>query len=369
MTILVDLTYINPKETAGVTNYSYRLLEGFKQCGFEKNITLLVTPQNSRTISEQADGFRQIILSLRNIRIIPHLTGILNKKEVNRLVSLYNFDIFFSPYIAFHGLYTTIIPSIGVFHDAQGFSLKHNKLKQFAYNFFSRRILKRQTVVVTISHFAQQDIAQKVPSIKGRIKVIYNSILPISNIQCKNALFPPYILNVNTLEPYKNLITLVKAFAILKNKIPHSLYIKAKRRPYWDNVVYPFIIKEKIENRVLLIEQQYSEEEMALLYKNASLFVSPSLMEGFGFTPIEAALYEIPVICNKESALYETTKGLLNYYEPGTDECALSRIMYDVLTSSSLDLKTIAKTYETTYSVKRQAQDFIVLFNTILSKN
>lgn len=36
MTILVDLTYINPKETAGVTNYSYRLLEGFKQCGFEK---------------------------------------------------------------------------------------------------------------------------------------------------------------------------------------------------------------------------------------------------------------------------------------------------------------------------------------------
>ena len=189
MTILMDLTYINPKETAGVTNYSYRLLEGVKQCGLEKNVTLLVTLQNSRIILEQASGFRQIILSLRSIGAIPHLTGILNKKRINRLISLYNFDIFFSPYIAFHGLYTTIIPSIGVCHDAQGFSLKHNKLKQVAYNFFSRRILKKQTVVVTISHFAQQDIAQKIPSIKNRIKVIYNSILPISNIQRKNSLY------------------------------------------------------------------------------------------------------------------------------------------------------------------------------------
>lgn len=369
MKILMDLTYINPKETAGVTNYSYRLLEGFKQCGLEKNIILLVTPQNSRTISEQVAGFRQIILSLRSIGAIPHLTGILNKKRVNRLISLYNFDIFFSPYIAFHGLYTTKITSIGVCHDAQGFSLKHNKLKQFAYNFFSRHILRKQTAVVAISYSAQQDIAQKIPSIKNRIKVIYNSILPISNIQRNNSLFPPYILNVNTLEPYKNLITLVKAFAILKNKIPHSLYVKAKRRPYWDNIVYPFIKKEKIEDRVLLIERQYSEAEMASLYKNASLFVSPSLMEGFGFTPIEAALYEVPVICNKESALYETTKGLLNYYEPGTDEYALSRMMYQILTSPNLDLASIAKTYEMAYSVKRQAQDFIALFNTILSKS
>lgn len=106
---------------------------------------------------------------------------------------------------------------------------------------------------------------------------------------------------------------------------------------------------------------------MASLYKNASLFVSPSLMEGFGFTPIEAALYEVPVICNKESALYETTKGLLNYYEPGTDEYALSRMMYQILTSPNLDLASIAKTYEMAYSVKRQAQDFIALFNTVLS--
>ena len=43
--------------------------------------------------------------------------------------------------------------------------------------------------------------------------------------------------------------------------------------------------------------------------------------------------------------------------------------MYQILTSPNLDLKTIAKTYEIAYSVKRQAQDFIALFNTVLLKN
>lgn len=47
---------------------------------------------------------------------------------------------------------------------------------------------------------------------------------------------------------------------------------------------------------------------MHKLYSNASLFVSPSLMEGFGFTPIEAAIHCVPVVCTKETALYETTK-------------------------------------------------------------
>ncbi|MGG6499382.1 UNVERIFIED_CONTAM: glycosyltransferase, partial [Bacteroidetes bacterium 56_B9] len=76
-----------------------------------------------------------------------------------------------------------------------------------------------------------------------------------------------------------------------KEEISHNLIIKAKRLPYWDEQVLPLIKELGIDGRIKLIDNKYSEAEMHKLYSNASLFVSPSLMEGFGFTPIEAAIH------------------------------------------------------------------------------
>ncbi|MCR8912775.1 glycosyltransferase family 4 protein [Barnesiella sp. ET7] len=368
MKILLDLTYIDSYSITGVTNYAYRLLDGFIKCNFNKNVVLLVTSENAVIVEQNTGDYEQIVIELKTIRRVPYFNGLLNKRQLDKIIENNKIDLFFSPYIVYHGLYTSKIPFVGVFHDAQGFKLMESPIKQLLYNIFTKRILSKTTKIVTISNFSKNDIVNREPQLKERIEVIYNSILPVSRPFNSLPKSDPYILNVNTLEPYKNLITLVKAFNLLKDKIPHMLFVKAQRLPYWDNIIFPYMIKYGLENRIKLIEMQFSEEEMASLYSNADLFVSPSLMEGFGFTPIEAALYEIPVICSKESALVETTKGLLNYYEPATDEKKLAETILQLI-NNPIDkavLSSISLEYINSYSTKNQAGQFIALFNTIV---
>lgn len=366
MRILIDLTYIIPYNYSGVTNYAFRLLEGFKQCLIRNDLTLLCTSQNEPFIRENAEEYKYMLFNPRMIKKIPHLTGILNQRRLDTIIKREGYELFFSPFLSYGSLYCHSVPFVGVLHDAQGFSLKSNFLKQKAFDYSMQYLLSHLTKMVTISNFAKKNIKQVLPSFNIPIEVIYNSIsLKNRNSSIASFIKTPYILNVNTLEPYKNLISLVRAFNLLKNQIPHQLIVKAKRLPYWDNEILPFLINHRIEKRVRLIDENLTEKKMSTLYSNASLFVSPSLMEGFGFTPIEAAIHGVPVICTKESALFETTKGLLNYYAPPTSEKALSIKILEVLSKSYSNelLSKIAIEYTTYYSPQKQAEQFVNLFN------
>ena len=112
-----------------------------------------------------------------------------------------------------------------------------------------------------------------------------------------------------------------------------------------------------------------SEAKKTWLLKNAALFVTPSLYEGFGRTPIEAAVCKVPVISTKETSLYETTMGLVSYYDNATDENELADTILTVIRNSpsQTTLSSIANTFKTTYAVKNCAQKYIALFNRILS--
>ena len=102
-----------------------------------------------------------------------------------------------------------------------------------------------------------------------------------------------YILYVNAIREYKNIYTLIKAFNELKDVVTHNLVIVGKRNDYWERVIIPYIKEKNLLSRIELIEYA-TDAELNYLYKNAAVFVSPSLYEGLGYTPIEAAMHAIP---------------------------------------------------------------------------
>ena len=199
------------------------------------------------------------------------------------------------------------------------------------------------------------------PELKNRCCVVYNSVPvapmePLQNIDS----FKPYILNVNTLLEYKNVLTLVKAYTLIKNKVPHNLVLKAKETPYWNEVVKPYIDKYNLNNRVFLIEKSLTNGQMTTLYTNATLFVSPSTMEGFGLTPVEAMICGVPTIVSKISALHESTMGMAIYLEDSYDVNGLANLMLNTIRSKdNITSDKIAKKLSETYSIQRNAEGYL----------
>lgn len=110
--------------------------------------------------------------------------------------------------------------------------------------------------------------------------------------------------------------------------------------------------------------QNLSEEALKYLYEHAQLFISPSLREGFGYTPIEAAICKCPVICSRCEALPDTTQNKLIYYHPPQDTKALGDTIMHTLQNppSSRQLNQISADYTNAYSCSKQVQDFMYLF-------
>lgn len=373
MKILIDITYISSASYAGIVVYAYRLLNGFLKLLMNKDIVLLVTSENRNLIQQLYPEFKLVCVSSKRENIIlklPHFKRFFYQKEIDDIIKSNKIDIILSPYITVNSIVTSSVPQIGVLHDVQTYILKKKQfIKRIIYRFFMNKVLNDLTEIVTISNYSKKSIKSIIPSVKTPVSVIYNSVTILESEHWEFlTTLKPYILNVNTLEPYKNLKTLIESFGIIKDKVPHNLVIKGKRLPYWDVVILPLIKKLELENRIILIDQKLDDAKLADLYVNAEIFVSPSLMEGFGFTPIEAAMYTIPVITTKEAALYETTMGLLNYYEPATDPMALANVILRIIQNKpqQSELENISKIFIEQYSIDKQAKQFNILLQKYL---
>jgi glycosyltransferase involved in cell wall biosynthesis len=354
MKVLVDLTYINPDYMSGVANYAIRLLQGMNLLHSDASLVVLVDEGNEEYIAKQ--------LSVELLVLPKRRKNSFLKREIR----MKRIDLFFSPYLHLWSITTKVIPQIGVVHDLQPLILQSNKIKKVVYKKLLFQKIRKCTTIVSISNYSKSALIKEFNIEEHIIKVIYNSIEWLENYnKSVNDIPTPYILNVNTIVPYKNLITLLKAFLIIKDIIPHMIVIKGKKTIYWHQFIFPFIKASGIEDRVIIIDDNYNDKEMASLYSCADLFVTPSLMEGFGFTPIEAAIYKIPVISTKDAALFETTLEILNYYSESTDEKQLAQLILDVINNENKELDSISQMMKERYSLKKQAKSYLKLFNQV----
>src|SRR6266536_1481041 len=150
-----------------------------------------------------------------------------------------------------------------------------------------------------------------------------------------------FLLFVGTLEPRKNLLTLLKAFAQLLRDTPlRSQLVVAGGEGWLMEETYAFVRDAGIGDRVRLIGY-VNDDELRALYSSCRAFIYPSLYEGFGLPPLEAMACGAPVIASRIAALAETIGDAAMLIDP-LDVQSIGAAITDVCDNKKQRKKMIA---------------------------
>lgn len=139
-----------------------------------------------------------------------------------------------------------------------------------------------------------------------------------------------FLLFVGTLEPRKNLLTLLKAFEqILAHSQLRPQLVIAGGEGWLMEDLFAFIKKTGLSDR-LCLTGYLNDEELCALYSSCKVFIYPSVYEGFGLPPLEAMACGAPVIAGRIPTLQETLGSAAHLVEP-LDVPALARSIIDLL--------------------------------------
>lgn len=139
-----------------------------------------------------------------------------------------------------------------------------------------------------------------------------------------------FLLFVGTLEPRKNLLTLLKAFdQVLRHTSLRPQLVIAGGKGWLMDETFSFINTAGITER-LCLTGYLKDDELAALYSSCKAFIYPSLYEGFGLPPLEAMACGAPVIASRIPALQETLHDAAVLIEP-VDVDGLAKSMIEVL--------------------------------------
>jgi glycosyltransferase involved in cell wall biosynthesis len=142
---------------------------------------------------------------------------------------------------------------------------------------------------------------------------------------------PKYILFVSTIEPRKNLEVLLDAFARLRERGAYDGALVVVGRVGWKSEsIIPRLRAPGVHHLDYVPPPQLES-----IYRNAELFVFPSIYEGFGFPLLEAMAYGIPSIAARSSSLSEIGGDAALYFSP-RDSRALEAQMERALTDAAL---------------------------------
>lgn len=178
---------------------------------------------------------------------------------------------------------------------------------------------RRATAIITDSHSSRKDIIDVLRIPRERVHVVYlaadeifkplRDAEKLNMVRQKYGLPGEYILYLGGFDQRKNLKTLLAAFALMDNSLGGRAHLViAGNLPREDTSFFPdprrMAEKLGLQDRVSYIGW-VSEEDKPALYSGATLFVFPSLYEGFGLPPLEAMACGTAVIVSDRSSLPE----------------------------------------------------------------
>lgn len=204
--------------------------------------------------------------------------------------------------------------------------------------------VRRADAILAISEHTRKDLVDLLDAPEDKITVTHlaadDSFTPVTDasrlaaVRSTYSLDRPFLLFVGTVEPRKDLPTLLRAFGRLLAALPELLLAIAGRPGWLSEQVYETASALGLGDSARFLGG-VPAQDLPALYSAATAFVLPSLYEGFGMPVLEAMACGTPVVCSNAGSLPEVAGDAALLFPPGDDE-ALARALDSILSDSAL---------------------------------
>lgn len=336
--LVVDVRMMND---SGIGTYIKNIIPFLKD---KFDLTLLGNKKNI----EQFSAFN-------NIPVINFTAKIYSiQEQILYPIIIPRCNVFWSPHINVPILPIKAINIVTTIHDLNHLSFNNNFnfLKKTYAKLLYKNAIKKSNKVITVSEFSKSEIIKFLKVQENSINVIYGGVSENfflkNNLKLNLKLPNKYFLFVGNVKPHKNLITLLEAFNELPKEIlyEYKLVIVGKKEGFitQDLKVFKFIELNNLTENIFFtgfIDDKY----LPNIYQNASLFIFPSLYEGFGLPILESMASKTIVLSSNFASLPEVGGDCVYYFNP-KDKLQLKNKVMQILKTLDSEDNFIDKAYQ-----------------------
>lgn len=303
MRIGIDATSL-PVEPAGAGTYIIQLVRAL--AGINTDHELFVFVHRSRLVhfqDHQASRMHFVPVQDKS----PALRLIWEQLALPGLANRYNLDLLHS----LHYTRPTILSclSIVTFHDMTFFMYPqlHTRSKRLLFPLFIRSSARRAKAIITVSETTRRDAIRilnipehKILAIPHGVSAEFFHITDHTVLEagCKKYNLPEdFILFLGTIEPRKNLPSLLRAYHRLLESGCNYQLVLAGHEGWMMGELQDTIQKLKL-GKFVHFTGYIPKDDLPVIYNSARIFVYPSLYEGFGLPPVEAMACGTPVVAS-----------------------------------------------------------------------
>lgn len=349
------------KQSAGIHYLTKHLISNLIEIDKKNTYSIIRFKQDSSLVNHQSIALQNILPFVKNdpIRTFITLPLLLRKLNPDVVIEPAHFGPFNLP---------KKIKRVTIIHDLIPIksSQFHPFLSHFLQKIFLPGILKRADLIITNSKCTTDDVIKYTPQAKQKIKSIYlgkEELFKPTNSRTalkKHDVKMPYFLNVGTIEPRKNLNTLLDSFEKFKSESKSDIQLIIIGNKGWKTKSFYQKIQNHPFKKDIKLLGYVDRNDLPDFYSNCLAFIYPSLYEGFGLPVLEAMACGAPCIVSKTSSLPEVGGDAVLYFNP-QKIVELTEKMLLIYGNRAIrsSLKEIAITQASRFTWKKYAKDFI----------
>lgn len=339
MRIAIDAHSVGAR-LGGNESYALNLIESLAQIDRVNEYTLYVTT------AEAHDRFHQRWPNFQIRRTLPHTPLI-------RIPLTLSAELRKNPVDVLHVQFTAPpfcpCPAVVSIHDL---SFEHlpqtfNRRSRTQLRLTVRHSARRASKILTLSEHTRRDVIDTYRIDPAKVTAIplaapdhfgpVDDAKELQRVRHTYGIDGEYVLTVGSIQPRKNLVRLIKAYAELRSVNPSNAYPKlviVGRCGWLYDETFRALEETGVSNSVILTGY-VPESDLPALYSGAICFIYPSYFEGFGLPPLEAMKCGAPVIVGKETSLPEVVGDAALQVDP-FDVSAMARAMDQLVRNSGL---------------------------------